>query len=118
VLRDAALREILALPRANVYDDVAQNPGRGRARRVRRSCSRSSTTRSRSSRAFFATVTSPVARQLKVIAMLIEGRAQTGLRRQVFYANQWAYDTHGNRQPSNRYCSTISRAGSRRSTRR
>ena len=31
----------------------------------------------------------------ETIAQLIEGRAQTQMRRQVFYAHQWGYDTHG-----------------------
>jgi len=95
VLRDAALREILALPRANVYDDVAQilaEEGLAASSVVFPILNNPQSIVA----PFFATVTSPVARQLKVIAMLIEGRAQTGLRRQVFYANQWAYDTHGN----------------------
>lgn len=37
-----------------------------------------------------------IARQLFTVAKLIEGRAQTGLRRQVFFVTQGGYDTHSN----------------------
>ena len=48
---------------------------------------------------FFASIDTDVSRQLKTIAMLIEGRGMTQMRRQVFYAHQWGYDTHGS-QPT------------------
>jgi uncharacterized protein (DUF1501 family) len=43
----------------------------------------------------FEPLNTPLARQLKTIAMLLEGRAQTQLRRQVFSVHQPGYDTHG-----------------------
>lgn len=95
VLRDAALREILALPRANIYDDVAQilaEEGLSASSVVFPILNNPQSIVA----PHFATISTPVGRQLKVIAMLIEGRAQTGLRRQVFFANQGPYDTHGN----------------------
>ena len=50
---------------------------------------------------YFAGLKTRLARQLKPIAFLLEGRAQIGLRRQVFFANQPGYDTHGG-QPEDR----------------
>jgi uncharacterized protein (DUF1501 family) len=44
---------------------------------------------------YFASLDTDMGRQLKTIAMLIEGRAQTQMRRQAFYVHQWGYDTHG-----------------------
>ena len=44
---------------------------------------------------FFANVDTPLGRQLRTIAQLVEGRAQTGLRRQLFFAQHTGYDTHG-----------------------
>jgi uncharacterized protein (DUF1501 family) len=93
-LRDAAMREILAVPRANVYDDVAQvlaEEGLAASSVVFPILNNPQSIVA----PHFATIDSPVGRQLKSIAMLIEGRAQTGVRRQVFFANQWSYDTHG-----------------------
>ncbi len=45
---------------------------------------------------FFAKLDSSIARQLRTVAQLIEGRSQTQLKRQVFYVAQGSYDTHGN----------------------
>lgn len=39
---------------------------------------------------------SSIAQQLLVVAKLIEARAQTGARRQVFFVSQGGYDTHSN----------------------
>ena len=44
----------------------------------------------------FAGQTSSIAQQLLVVAKLIEARAQTGARRQVFFVSQGGYDTHSN----------------------
>jgi uncharacterized protein (DUF1501 family) len=94
VLRDAALREILVLPRANLYDDVAQilaEEGLAASSVVFPILNNPPSIVA----PHFASLNTPVGRQLKVIAMLIEGRAQTGVRRQVFFASQGTYDTHG-----------------------
>jgi uncharacterized protein (DUF1501 family) len=94
VLRDAALREILVLPRANLYDDVAQilaEEGLAASSVVFPILNNPQSIVA----PHFASLNTPVGRQLKVIAMLIEGRAQTGVRRQVFFASQGTYDTHG-----------------------
>ena len=42
---------------------------------------------------FFAQRSDDVASQLQTIAKLVESRAQTGLRRQVFFVLQTGYDT-------------------------
>lgn len=98
-LRDAAMHEILAQPTANAYDRVAKRYSeaglaaasvvdpilRNRASIVPR---------------FFVGLDTSVARQLKTVALLIEGRQQTQLKRQVFYVNQSGYDTHANQVPN------------------
>ena len=93
-LRDATLREILAQEQTNVYDIVAQLL--------------SEEGLSASSVVFpilqnansivpphFANLSGQVAAQFRTIAQLIEGRAQTQLKRQVFFVQQNGYDTHG-----------------------
>ena len=92
--RDAAMREILALRRANVYDDVAQilaEEGLAASSVVQPILQSTTSVVA----PYFANLVTPVGRQLKSIAQLIEGRAQTRVRRQLFYAHQWGYDTHG-----------------------
>jgi hypothetical protein len=77
VLRDAALREILALPRANVYDDVAQilaEEGLAASSVVFPILNNPQSIVA----PFFATVTLAWRGSSRRIAMLIEGRAQTG----------------------------------------
>jgi uncharacterized protein (DUF1501 family) len=44
----------------------------------------------------FANVTSPIGQQLLQVAKLIEARAQTGARRQVFFVSLGGFDTHNN----------------------
>jgi uncharacterized protein (DUF1501 family) len=44
----------------------------------------------------FNGMTSTIAQQLLQVAKLIEARAQTGARRQVFFVSQGGYDTHNN----------------------
>jgi len=94
-LRDAALREIVAQSRSNIYTDVAQTL-------AEEGLAASSVVfpilNSQKSVAapFFAGLTSDIARQLQTAAQLIEARAQTQLKRQVFYVQQGGYDTHGN----------------------
>ena len=94
VLRDAAMREILSLSRANVYDDVAQilsEEGLAASSVVFPILQNPSSVVA----PYFASLDTNVSRQLKTVAMLIEGRGQTKVRRQVFYVHQWGYDTHG-----------------------
>jgi uncharacterized protein (DUF1501 family) len=94
VLRDAALREILAQNLTNTYDLVAQllsDEGLKASSVVFPILQNASSIVP----PFFASLNGSVANQLKTIAMLIEGRAQTQMKRQVFYVHQWGYDTHG-----------------------
>lgn len=94
LVRDAALREVLSLPRANIYDDTAQilaEEGLAASSVVFPILQNEKSVVA----PLFAGLDNNVSRQLKTIAMLIEGRAQTRLRRQVFYVHQWGYDTHG-----------------------
>ncbi|MFO1311592.1 MAG: DUF1501 domain-containing protein [Burkholderiales bacterium] len=96
VLRDAALREMLAQDYAgNIYDAGAQlyaQEGMAASSVVAPVLQNSKSVVS----PIFASLDTDISRQLRTIAMLIEGRAQTQLRRQVFYANQGGYDTHAN----------------------
>jgi uncharacterized protein (DUF1501 family) len=94
VLRDAALREMLAQDRANIYDSMAQlyaEEGLAASSVVFPILQNKSSVVA----PFFAGLDTDIGRQLKTIAQLIEGRGQTQMRRQVFYAHQWGYDTHG-----------------------
>jgi len=94
VLRDAALREMLAQDRANVYDTMAQlyaEEGLAASSVVFPILQNKSSVVA----PFFAALDTDIGRQLKTIAQLIEGRGQTQMRRQLFYAHQWGYDTHG-----------------------
>ncbi len=94
-LRDAAVREMLAQNRSNLYDTVAQvyaEEGVAAA-----SVALPILQNAKSVVApFFAALTSRIAGQLSTIALMIEGRGQTQLRRQVFFAEQGTYDTHDN----------------------
>ena len=94
VLRDAALGEMLAQSRTNIYDVVAQlyaEEGLAAASVVFPILQNAGSVVA----PFFATLDTSIARQLKTVAQLIEGRAQTKMKRQVFYVHQWGYDTHG-----------------------
>ena len=92
-LRDAAVREILAQSRANVYDDVAQalsEEGLAATSVV------IPILRNPKSVVppFFAGLNTGMASVLQTVAQLIEGRGQTQLKRQVFFVEQGGYDTH------------------------
>ena len=95
VLRDAALREMLAQDYAgNTYTAAAQlyaQEGMSASSVV------SPILQNKASvvTPLFAGLDSDISHQLQTIATLIEGRALTKMRRQVFYAHQWGYDTHG-----------------------
>lgn len=94
VLRDAALREILAQERQNVYDAMAQvlsDEGLRSSSVVFPILKNPNSIVPR----FFDGLSSSIANQLKTVATLMEGRAQTQRTRQVFYVHQWGYDTHG-----------------------
>ena len=94
VLRDAALREILGQKLTNTYDLAARllsEEGLA-ASSVVQPILQNTTSIVRS---FFANLGSDIARELQTIALLMEGRAQTQMKRQVFYATQGGYDTHG-----------------------
>jgi len=96
VLRDAALREMLAQDFAgNIYDAGAQlyaQEGMSAASVVAPVLQNKSSVVA----PIFASIDTDISRQLKTIAMLIEGRTVTQMQRQVFYANQGGYDTHAN----------------------
>jgi uncharacterized protein (DUF1501 family) len=109
-VRDAALREILAQPTNNVYDGVAQlysEEGLAAASTVYPILQNPASIVP----PFFAGLNTSVARQLKTVAMLIEGRQQTQLKRQVFYVNQGGYDTHAMQVPNhNKLLGALSQA--------
>lgn len=98
VLRDAALREILVQNRTNMYDLAAQMLSE---EGLKSSSVVFPILQNKSSIVpqFFDKLSSSVANQLKTIAMLMEGRQQTQMKRQVFYVHQWGYDTHGGQAP-------------------
>lgn len=93
-LRNAAMQELLSHTRDNTYELVAQvyaDQGLSSASVV------APLTRNDTgvAAAAFAGINSGIGKQLKTVAMLIEGRGETGLRRQVFYSHHGGYDTHG-----------------------
>jgi uncharacterized protein (DUF1501 family) len=93
-LRAAALRELTSYDRDNFYDKIAQvyaDQGLASVSVVAPIVGNKSSIVP----PFFAGLSGEVANQLQTVAKLIEGRAATGLRRQVFYVHQIGYDTHG-----------------------
>ena len=93
-LRDAALREILVQSRSNTYDLAAQllsEEGLAASSVVFPILKNAKSIVT----PFFSKLTSDIAGQLKTVALMMEGRAQTKLKRQVFYSAQGGYDTHG-----------------------
>jgi len=93
-LRDAALREMLAQSRSNIYDVVAKlyaEEGLAASSVVFPILQNNASVVT----PIFGNLDTSVSRQLKTIAKLIEGRAQTNMKRQVFYVHQGSYDTHG-----------------------
>lgn len=93
-LRNAAMQELVSHARDNVYESVARlyaDQGLSSAAVV------APLTRNETgaAAAAFAGIDSDIGRQLKTVALLIEGRAETGLQRQIFYSHQIGYDTHG-----------------------
>ena len=93
-LREGAMREILGQKSGNIYDTVAQllsEEGLSASSVVQPILQNAGSVVP----AFFAGLKSRIANRLKIIAMLIEGRAQTQLNRQMFFVQHDGYDTHG-----------------------
>jgi uncharacterized protein (DUF1501 family) len=94
-LTEAALREILAQGYGNTYDLAAQllaEEGFQSSTVVAPILQNTGSI----VRPLFSRVSGTViGRQMMIIALMIEGRAQTQLKRQVFYAYHGGYDTHG-----------------------
>lgn len=94
VLRDAALREILAQSRSNIYDLAAQllaEEGLAAASVVFPILKNDKSIIP----PFFAHLSSEISQQLRTVALMLEGRMGTKMKRQVFFSNQGGYDTHG-----------------------
>jgi uncharacterized protein (DUF1501 family) len=93
-LRDAALREILAQTRSNVYDLAAQllaEEGLAAASVVFPILKNDNSIIP----AFFSHLSSEISQQLRTVALMLEGRSKTQMKRQLFYSHQGGYDTHG-----------------------
>lgn len=93
-VRDATLRKILLQSRINTYDIAAQllaEEGLAAAAVVSPILQSSASVVG----PLFAHLTSDIARQLRTVALMLEGRAQTGLKRQIFFTQHLGYDTHG-----------------------
>jgi len=92
-LRDAAIQAMLAQSRNNVYDVVAQlyaQEGLAASSVVFPVLQGESAVVAQ----YFASQNTSVGRQLRNVVKLIEGRAQTKMKRQVFFVQQSGYDTH------------------------
>jgi uncharacterized protein (DUF1501 family) len=99
VLRDAAVREILAQSRSNVYDLAAQllaEEGIAAGAVVLPIFRNDKSIIS----AFFAHLSSPISQELRNVAFMLEGRAGTQMKRQIFFSNHDGYDTHGSQLSS------------------
>ncbi|HQR40229.1 MAG TPA: DUF1501 domain-containing protein [Blastocatellia bacterium] len=93
-LREAAIREMLAQSRDNAYDAVARlyaSEGLASASVATPILGNPTSV----VMPIFAGLGSSLAKQLRNVALLIEGRGQTRLKRQVFFVGQQGYDTHG-----------------------
>jgi len=95
-LREAAMREMLAQSRDNAYDSAARlyaSEGLDSASVAAPILGNPASVVA----PIFAGLNHSLAKQLRNVALLIEGRGQTRLRRQVFFVGhgQGAYDTHG-----------------------
>ena len=92
-LRDAAIREILSQSSLNTYDTGAQllaKQGLSNASVVAPILSNTKSVVPQ----YFLSQNTELNRWLQTIAMLIEGRAQTQLKRQVFFVTLGSFDTH------------------------
>ena len=93
-LREAAMRELLAEDFGDLYSLAAQRftqDGLSAASVMQPILSNPASVVA----PLFAGLSSSVAKQLRSVALLIEGRAQVNLKRQIFLVNQASYDTHG-----------------------
>ncbi|MFO1316874.1 MAG: DUF1501 domain-containing protein [Burkholderiales bacterium] len=94
VLVDAAMREMLGQSRLNVYDAAAQlyaQEGLAASSALVPILQNPASVVA----PMFANLGVGIGQSLGRVAQLIEGRAQSQLRRQVFYVDQGGYDTHG-----------------------
>ena len=92
-LRDAALREILSEPGSNAYETVAKlysEEGLAASSMITPIVQNPSSIVT----AAFAHLNTSLSRQLRTVALLLEGRGITRMKRQVFFVNQRGYDTH------------------------
>jgi uncharacterized protein (DUF1501 family) len=93
--RLAALQAILAADLENGYVKAASDI-ESRAISLAGTVNPILTSTSSAAVPFFAGQSSSIAQQLLQVAKLIEGRAQTGARRQVFFVSLGGFDTHNN----------------------
>jgi len=93
--RLAALQSILASPDANGYVKAAGDIA-SRALALSATVNPILTGTTSAAAPAFAGLTSSLAQQLLQVAKLIEARAQTGARRQVFFVSLGGFDTHNN----------------------
>ncbi len=93
--RLAALQKILAAEDPNGYVRAASSVLQG-AMSLSGTVNPILTSTTSTVTGLFAGQTSGIAQQLTQIARLIEARAQTGARRQVFFASLGGFDTHAN----------------------
>jgi len=98
VLANAAMREIMEQRRSNVFDVTTQRYAR---EGLQASSVVSSILQNQKSivRPYFAALKGELGTQMLNVALMIEGRGETGLRRQVFHVRHGNYDTHGS-QPA------------------
>ena len=93
--RLAALQSILGTGDANGYVKAAADIG-SRALSISGTVNPILTGASATLTPIFAGLTSGIAQQFLQVAKLIEGRAQTGARRQIFFVSLGGFDTHNN----------------------
>jgi len=93
--RMAALQSILAADEPNGYVKAAADVSR-RAISISGTINPILTSTTSAAVPIFAGLTSSIAQQLLQVAKLIEARAQTGARRQVFFVSLGGFDTHNN----------------------
>ena len=91
--RLAALKSLLASDDSNLYVKAAEDIG-SRAITLASTVNPLLTSTTSTSAAAFSGLTSSISQQLLQVAKLIEGRAQTGARRQVFFVSLGSFDTH------------------------
>jgi len=93
--RLAALKSILGADDTNAYVKAAGGIG-ARAVDISATVNPILSTSSTTLTPIFSGLTSSIAQQLQQVAKLIEGRAATGAKRQVFFVSLGGFDTHNN----------------------